>query len=262
MSVDWSNQEPRRKPLAEQPWLWFGIALVIAVGAVMFAVVNWVFQDYSADRLKAVASEAREQADDAAIRIVQLEGELGVCSTELEAEREQRAEFEARSRKAEAAQESLQRELDATKHDLKKLVEHDALPAKLPMAELKRVLTDIRSVRTRIIVSEQDTRLLSRSGLELHLQRQVNDIGVLIDDSADSLLMMEYVVAEITGDFIAVTATLYLLQPWKVPGAEAQRPVTVWHDHQLAVSSRERATIIAEMLMERLVERLGDDFSN
>lgn len=244
MSDHWKETEQRRRPLLEQPWLWFGMALILAVAAVIFATLTWLIQSH---HVSAITRESERLVDE------------GV------------AEYREELEEAESTIASLRAERQRLKRmekDLQHMIEHDESPSSLPPAELSDLLGKDGTLTVHMNIEEPeaeepDARLgpRSRSELETHLHRQIEEHGLHVadDKGAESVLYLNLVVAELGRDVVTIFATLRVDRMWKVPGESLSFQASIWTDYHIAVAEEDRAMIMAEETVEKLVSRLGGE---
>jgi hypothetical protein len=268
MDSPWDQTEPLIQAPKVEPWMSFGVALVIAVIAVLFAAGTWVVRSGQTSRALERSAKAKQEllvSKDELTKIEQerarLETDGEVLRNEILAINSSRAELENEIVKLRAEFEATKRELQGNKTALADTRQRDADPSNLPDATLADLLKS-KIVRPFVFVDDQERKArISEGALTEYLKQKSQMIcGFSFDDSSKSWLVVSLIAATASDDRSSLSVSLDLRQPWKGPGSSAKRWVSVWQRHAVGMTTVENADSLVEALVEDLLKELAKEF--
>lgn len=265
MDGPWSDRKEPDRPLKIEPWFVFGVALVVAVAAVLFGVATWVIQseqarraiDRAANSAHALALKEQELAqltDDGQ----SLRGQLEEHSSLLAEARNSAILVEKDLRAAQAELEAVKRERDDYKATLADDRRKDAKPDTLPVASLVEALGSKNEVAASVFIEDDGSTGMTQGAMLAHLQQEGRmKCGFDFEDSADIRLSLTVVAASsMQSSQTALSVSLSVATPVKIPGEFKQRDVILWQRHTAGLCSRQQAPVFAEDLVDNLLDAL------
>ena len=253
-SAHWSEVEAEMKKPKIEPWLFFGITLIIAVGATLFGITAGVVSAHRHGVTKEHLTLTREELRAAQVQAgTQLEtiGSLTKRRNDLE---EARAQLLSTLRTTTEERDRTRDQLATTQTALGELQQADTNPASLPAAVLGDLLVPGSGLRISVQLSDQGGRArLSEGAVAEYLRQLIGRAGMHVDDRSPIGLHLR-VVAASSDSVSALSVGLEVQTQWKVPTKTAHRQVSIWQTQNAGITSVDRANSFIEQIIKSVMD--------
>lgn len=243
----------------------FGVTLIVAVVAVLFAAGTWVIRSGQTLRAREHSAKVSEELGTARQSLDRIQREKVEVEAESTSQQQRIADLQSSESKLkdsitrlEAELESAQRELGGTKDALAETRKKEVDPTALPLTKLVDILRG-GPVRIRVTVEDDGKRAGLSEGaiIEKTKQQCETTCGIHFNDSSTTFVIVRILAVTGGDNRTAVAAIMRIDQPWKVPGASNMQWVSVWQQQTLGVTAAANAPPFTENLIGDLVNALA-----